>query len=279
MNELNIRPPAVAGLFYPATADGLRSQVQQLLDSAEARPLDRIRALIVPHAGYRYSGPIAANAFKALAPFGDQVTTVFMLGPAHHVAFSGVALSAFAAFGTPLGAMLVDSDCCAQLLAHHPPFVAFERAHESEHCLEVELPFLQLVLPTARLAPLLFGDVAPDVVAPLLIPVLQQTAGALLVVSSDLSHYYPYDQATALDRDLLAALLAGDQAHVRRRQACGMLPILTLMAIARQLAWSPHLLDYRNSGDTAGNRREVVGYAAVAYTAAEMSEQDGGNGL
>ena len=162
MNEMNIRPPAVAGLFYPASADGLRSQVQQLLDHADSWPHDHIRAVIVPHAGYRYSGPIAAHAFKSLLPLADRVATVFLLGPAHHVPMTGIALSAYDAFGTPLGITRIDSERCTQLLAYGPPFVTFEPAHETEHCLEVEVPFLQLVLPAARIVPLLFGDVDPD---------------------------------------------------------------------------------------------------------------------
>ncbi|WP_423223472.1 AmmeMemoRadiSam system protein B [Candidatus Amarolinea aalborgensis] len=266
MNEMKIRPPAVAGLFYAASAAGLRSQVQQLLDQAQVSPLDHVRALIAPHAGYRYSGPIAANAFKTLPPLADSTTTVLLLGPAHHFPVAGVAVSAFDAFGTPLGAVQVDVQRRAQVLAHGPPFAIFEPAHEDEHCLEVELPFLQLVLPTAGIVPLLFGHVDPNIVAAPLINLLRQADDVLLIVSSDLSHYYPYAQAVALDRALLDALLSGDGPGVQRRQACGLLPILTLMEIARQLGWQPHLLDYRNSGDTAGDHRKVVGYAAVAYT-------------
>ncbi len=266
MNEMKIRPPAVAGLFYSNSATGLRSQVQQLLDQAQARPLHHVRALIAPHAGYRYSGPIAAAAFKALAPLANPATTVFLLGPAHHIPVAGVAISAFDAFDTPLGAVRVDAHRRTQLLAHGSPFCTFEPAHEDEHCLEVELPFLQLVLPSAGMVPMLFGRVDPHLVAPPLVNLLRQADDVLLVVSSDLSHYYPYAQAVALDGGLLDALLSGDSLGVQRGQACGLLPILTLMEIARQLGWQPHLLDYRNSGDTAGDHRKVVGYAAVAYT-------------
>jgi AmmeMemoRadiSam system protein B len=266
MNEMKIRPPAVAGLFYSASAAGLRSQVQLLLDQAQAWPLDHVRALIAPHAGYRYSGPIAANAFKTLAPLADHATTVCLLGPAHHIPMAGVALSAFDAFDTPLGAVRVDAQRRTQLLAHGSPFSIFEPAHEDEHCLEVELPFLQIVLPWAGIVPMLFGHVDPHIAAPPLVNLLRQADDVLLVVSSDLSHYYPYPQAVALDRRLLDALLTGDGLGVQHGQACGLLPILTLMEIARQLGWQPHLLDYRNSGDTAGDHRKVVGYAAVAYT-------------
>lgn len=266
MNETTIRPPAVAGLFYPARPDDLRRQVQQLLAQAQPPALTGIRALIAPHAGYRYSGAIAASAFKLLAPLAGQISTVFLLGPAHRVPFEGVAVSAFAAFGTPLGPAAVDLVARAQLLDYGPPFVVYELPHAPEHCLEVELPFLQVTLPTATLAPLLCGDVDPRRVAAPLLNLLRSAADAILVVSSDLSHYHTYEQATALDRSLLDALLAGDQKGVRRQQACGLLPILTLMEIARQCAWQPHLLDYRNSGDTAGDRSMVVGYAAVAYT-------------
>ncbi len=270
MSTMTVRTPAVAGLFYPASAPSLRSQAQQMLDAAPAPAVQDICALIAPHAGYIYSGPIAASAFKSLAAIiSDRPRTVFLLGPAHRVPFDGVAISQYDAFATPLGRIPLAHDWAAHLLAQGAPFCTFEPAHEGEHSLEVELPFLQLVLPHARIVPLLFGDVNPHAVVPALCEALRQAGDALLIVSTDLSHYHAYQEAVTRDHALLAALLAGDQAGVRRQQACGLLPLLALMEIARRLHWRPHLLDYRNSGDTAGDRRTVVGYAAVAYTPAQ----------
>lgn len=263
----HIRLPAVAGSFYPASAATLHLTVSQLIDAAASFALTRLCALIVPHAGYRYSGPIAATGFKQLQALTPPHDTALLLGPAHRVYVEGVAVGTFDAMETPLGVVPVDDATRAWLLARGRPFVRQDTAHEPEHCLEVELPFLQHVTPKVRVVPLLFGDTDPTDVAQDLLDLLRQQPDILLIVSSDLSHYFPYDEAVRRDQALLKALLAGDSAAVSRQQACGIQPLLTLMAVAHQLNWQPHLLDYRNSGDTAGNKDAVVGYAAVAYTA------------
>jgi len=187
------------------------------------------------------------------------------MGPAHRVYFRGVALGNYSAFRTPLGDVPVAVDRVAEMLARSPLYTRFSEAHVPEHSLEVEVPFLQLMLPDFQLVPMLFGEVDPQKVA----AELAEGIGPddLIVVSNDLSHFYSYEEAHHLDHSVLDAVMAGDEIGVLRGEACGRAPVVTLMGIARRQGWTPHLLDYRTSGDTAGDRRQVVGYAAVAYTA------------
>jgi AmmeMemoRadiSam system protein B len=259
---LPVRPAAVAGAFYPGAAAALKRAVLTYLD--EAQPPDVVpRAVIAPHAGYIYSGPVAAYAFKALETVQRRTWTVYLMGPAHFVPIAGVALGRFRAFQTPLGDVPVATERVAAMLQNSRLYEEAAVAHAPEHSLEVELPFLQLTLGDFRIVPMLFGDVNPAEVAQDLGGRLDEDS--LIVVSSDLSHYYDYETARRLDQRLLADLLAGDIAAVARGQACGLLPILTLMHLAQSRGWRPVLLDYRNSGDTAGDKHRVVGYASVAY--------------
>ena len=254
-----VRQPAVAGAFYPGSADSLRSMVDGFLAQAAAKHIPGLRALVCPHAGYRYSGPIAASGFKQLAGLGfDQVV---VMAPSHHVRFSGVAVPDVDSFGTPLGTIPVSAR--ARELVHHSPFVLDSAPHQREHALEVELPFLQRVLGRFELVPLVFGAVDEAKVA----LGLDSLVGpkTLLVASSDLSHYYPYDQAVTLDRGTIDAILRLDVAALADAEACGKGPILALVELARRRGWKAELLDYRNSGDTAGDRSRVVGYAAIAF--------------
>jgi len=175
-----------------------------------------------------------------------------------------VALGNFSAFRTPLGDVPVAVARIEEMLARSPLYTRAPQAHGPEHCLEVEIPFLQMALPDFQLVPMLFGEVQPQDVAQDLAEHLGEDD--LIVVSSDLSHYYPYDTARRLDRAWLEALLAGQESDVLGGEACGRAPATTLMGVARRKGWKPHLLDYRNSGDTAGDKWQVVGYAAVAYT-------------
>lgn len=265
MSDLPIRQPAVAGQFYPGNPETLRRDLRTYLDEARLPDdLGVVRAVIAPHAGYIYSGPIAGYAFKALAALPQKKWTVFLMGPAHRVYFHGVALGNFAAFRTPLGDAPVAVERVEEMLARSPIYTRAPQAHGPEHCLEVEIPFLQVVLPDFRLVPMLFGRVDPHDVAADLADTLGEDD--LIVVSSDLSHYYPYDTAQRLDRAWLDALLADRESDVLEGEACGQAPAVTLMTIARHKGWKPHLLNYRNSGDTAGDKWQVVGYASVAYT-------------
>ncbi len=265
MSELSVRPPAFAGQFYPADVDRLRREVEGYIDDASlSDALDDLRAVVVPHAGYVYSGKTAGYAFKALRQLPDREWTVFLLGPAHRVPITGVALGAFSAFRTPLGDARVAVQRVEEMLDETPFYTRAARAHQPEHCLEVEVPFLQVSLSRFALVPMLFGQVRPDEVA----RDLQGRLGEddLLVVSSDLSHFHTYDVARQKDRGLLDALLEGNETGVRQGEACGRAPLATLMEIGEREGWEPHLLDYRNSGDTGGDKSRVVGYASLAYT-------------
>ncbi len=267
MNAYPIREPAVAGAFYPAQKSRLLQMIVSYLEAARPPRLEGVRALISPHAGYIYSGPIAAYGYRLLMLQERVPRRIYLLGPAHRVWFRGVAAGTYAAFRTPLGDVPVDTAQLERLMDTSTVIHALPAAHRDEHCLEVQLPFLQVVYDDAvpPIVPLLFGEVDPVVVAQELAPFLG--ADDLILVSSDLSHYYPYETARALDTAFLQALLAGDRMGVAQGEACGQIPILTLMTLAEARGWQPHLLDYRNSGDTAGDHRQVVGYASVAYTA------------
>jgi AmmeMemoRadiSam system protein B len=262
----DIRPPAVAGMFYPAQPSALRDDINHYLNAAASPGLESIRAIIVPHAGYVYSGPIAAAAYRLLATQPHPPDRLLVMGPSHRVWFQGVAIADVDGFKTPLGVQAVDRVCVEQLLASQGPFSAATAPHAAEHCLEVQIPFIQIVLPKAKIVPMLFGEVDPNKVASVLDQILRPDD--LLIVSSDLSHYHSNELAHDIDGQFLKALLAGDRLGVAESEACGQTPALALMAIAEARGWQPHLLDYRTSGDVTGERRQVVGYAAVAYVEA-----------
>ena len=269
VQENTVRQPAVAGTFYPADPARLEAMVREFLADASVPALRHVRAVIAPHAGYIYSGPTAGYAFKVWEDAALRPHTIYLLGPAHYVYVDGVAVGRFEAFATPLGRVPVAEEMVEALLSRGAPFIEANKAHLPEHCLEVELPFLQVVFGNhVRIVPMLFGNVQPGDVVPALIEVLQADPNALVVVSSDLSHYHDYWTARQLDMALLEAIVQGDIPRAQEGEACGLLPILALMRVALRLGWTAHLLDYRNSGDTAGDKSRVVGYAAVAYTAA-----------
>jgi AmmeMemoRadiSam system protein B len=256
-----IRPPAVAGLFYPADPEELSHYLHLLLD--DAQPPELIpKALIAPHAGYIYSGPVAASAYAALKPVADRIRRVILLGPTHRVAVRGLALPGVDAFDTPLGRVDVDA-AAAQAIAHLPQVSVSPQAHALEHSLEIHLPFLQSVLPDFRLLPLAVGMATPEEVAEVL-ETLWGGDETLIVASSDLSHYLPYADAQRVDKQTVQDIL-----HLREpidhEQACGGTPINGLILAARRHRLTPHLLDLRNSGDTAGTHDQVVGYAALAF--------------
>ncbi len=268
VRERVIREPAVAGTFYPAEPARLRAMVRAFLDEATVPALGYVRAVIAPHAGYIYSGPVAGYAFKVWETLPPRPRTIYLMGPAHHVFVSGIAVGKFSAFATPLGTVPVAEEIVDALLEHDGVFVQANEAHIPEHSLEVELPFLQEVFSNQmRIVPMLFGHVDPLLAVPPLVDLLQSDPNALIVVSTDLSHYHDYWTARRLDTALLDAIVRRDMEAARQGEACGLLPTLCLMGIASRLGWTPHLLDYRNSGDTAGDKVRVVGYAAIAYAA------------
>ena len=262
---LTVRPAAVAGMFYPGAPRALEASVRALLDVVP-RPATADaawpKALIVPHAGYIFSGPIAASAYARLLPGRSLIRRVVLLGPVHRVPIRGLALPGADSFVTPLGAVAVDAEAAARLRAL-PQVCESDAAHSLEHSLEVQLPFLQTVLDEFTLVPLAVGDASPSEVA----EVIERVWGGpetLIVVSSDLSHYHPYEQAGEIDRstadDILA--LADTLDH---QQACGATPINGFALCARRHGLTPELIDLRNSGDTAGEKSRVVGYGAFAF--------------
>ena len=257
-----VRPPAVAGMFYPADPTELAAVVDADLaaarrDRGERQPAPK--ALIAPHAGYVYSGPVAASAYVRLDDRAAPVERVVLLGPAHRVAVRGVGLSSADAWETPLGPVAVDHTADDRLLSTLGVEVA-DRAHAPEHSLEVHLPFLQRVLdPGWSLLPIIVGGARPELVADVL-DLVWGGPETLVVVSSDLSHYEPYDRAAALDRATAAEIVAGRP--VQPDQACGAHPVDGLLVAARRHALTTDLVDLRSSGDTAGDRDRVVGYGA-----------------
>ena len=265
---MSVRQPAVAGLFYPGGAAGLRRKVESLLD--EARRLQQLpgrppKALVVPHAGYVYSGPTAALGYLRAEPWRGRFTRVVLLGPAHHVGFAGLALPGATAFATPLGEVPLDP-AAPDLLGGLPGVLTSAAAHAPEHSLEVQLPFLQLVLEGFQLVPLVVGDATPEQVA----GVLEACWGGpetLLVISSDLSHYLAYADAVEVDQRTVRRILALEW-PLPRRSACGGRAIDGLLLAAQRHGLEPTLVDARNSGDTAGDHSRVVGYASFAFTEA-----------
>jgi len=257
----SVRPPAVAGLFYPGEPGELKSAVEGFLREPSAdRPAPK--AVIAPHAGYVYSGPIAGSAFGTLAAAAKSIRRVILVGPAHYVPIRGLALPGHSRFATPLGEVRIEPEG-AQAALRLPQVRVMPEAHTREHSLEVELPFLQALLGEFDLVPLVAGEADGGEVA----EVLERLWGGpetLIVISSDLSHYLPYATAQRADKETADAILSLN-GPLHSRQACGAVPINGLLEAARRRDLVPQLLDLRNSGDTAGDPARVVGYGAFAF--------------
>jgi len=253
-------------MFYPREPMSLRAEVDTLLDLAQPRAsATSCKAIVAPHAGYVYSGPVAASVFAGLAD-REEIKRVVLLGPAHRVAFQGISVPGVDAFATPLGVVKIDTVGAASLVAagHAQELPA---AHVGEHCLEVELPFLQRLFGEDVLVlPMLVGDAPPQSVANALASVWGGDE-TLVVVSSDMSHYHPYEEAVVIDRETCAQVLSGS-ASLSHEQACGATPWNALQIVASQKGLKPTLVDMRNSGDTAGDKSRVVGYGSFAYVPA-----------
>lgn len=259
-----VRQPAVAGSFYPADSRTLAAEVSAYLRdvSLPAAPTPP-KALIVPHAGFIYSGPVAASAYATLRGRPTPVERVVLLGPSHRVALTGLAATAADAFLTPLGAVPVDRDAVERALEFRQVHLA-EAAHQFEHSLEVQLPFLQQVLDDFSLVPFAVGDASAAEVDEVL-EALWGGEETLVVISSDLSHYYDYATAQRLDADTTRAIEAGEPDRLGSESACGRVPVRGLLLTARRHGLRCRTLDLRNSGDTAGPRDQVVGYGAYAF--------------
>lgn len=260
---ITVRPPAVAGSFYPGNPVALRDQVQAFVHEGQRRlppGLGLPVAILAPHAGFLYSGPIAGTAFAAAR--GRKPGRVVVVGPAHRLAFRGISAGGYSAWRLPEGAARVDEIALAELEALGMVDTACE-AHQSEHSVEVILPFVRVVLGDVPILPLLVGSTTPDEVEAVLEVALRPND--LLVLSSDLSHYLPADVARRRDLATLERVLKGQWELLGPHDACGALALAGAVRLARRRGWRPTLLDYRNSGDTAGSREQVVGYAALAW--------------
>ncbi len=270
------REPAVAGVFYPKNKDELSALIDTLTQTAQQTavtlPSDKsLKALIMPHAGYIYSGLAAAHASLALK--GRFYQKIIIMGPDHRVGFSGCALSDVQAYKTPLGDVPLHPDA-AILRRHTDLFQCIEKSDQLEHSIEAEIPFLQKYLKSFKIIPIVMGqgDVARYAAA--IETVLD--LDTLIVVSSDLSHYLPYAEAIQKDRQTIQRILHFDMTGLTRssNNACGILPILTLLHIANRQHWEPMLIYYNNSGDTAGDKDRVVGYATIAFYGDTVMEQN-----
>jgi hypothetical protein len=256
-----IRAPAVAGSFYPESKADLGALVDRLLEGARpAVEPSAPKAIVVPHAGYMYSGPIAASAFKLFEPIKDRIKRIVLIGPAHRVYLDGLASPGATALATPLGQVPVDGHSLASL----PDVAADPRAHAREHSLEVEIPFLQRVAPRATLVPLVVGQAPPEVVGRIL-ERLWDGPETRIVISSDLSHYLPYEEGRFADARTARRIVSLGSQPIGPEDACGAHGINGLLWVARKKRLRAELVDLRSSGDTADPRDEVVGYGAFAF--------------
>jgi len=257
-----IREPAVAGQFYPGNASELGATIRLFFEAVQGEDGPAPKALIVPHAGYSYSGAVAATAYARLRPYSGLYTRVILLGPAHRIAVTGLALLGADGFRTPLGGVLLDQDALDALTTLKVRVV--DATHQFEHSLEVHLPFLQSVIESFSLVPLVVGDATPESVAEV-IDALWGGPETLIVISSDLSHYLGYDEARVSDKATCQAIESLEAHSIDHDHACGATPIGGLLISARRRGMQVTTLDLRNSGDTAGDRSRVVGYGAWQF--------------
>ena len=265
---MTIRPTAVAGSFYPSQPSVLQSLLDKLLDDhstvgKDILDVQSIKAIIVPHAGYIYSGAVAAKAYRLLKRLRQQIKRVVLLGPNHRVPLRGVALPSNEFFNTPLGNIPIDTHS-VQLLAKRKGFAINDVAHAQEHSLEVHLPFLQTILNDFTLLPLVVGVIDPDTLVETLNEFWDDT-NTFIIVSSDLSHFHPYRQACDIDRQT-SDLIESKSWHLQGEQACGAYPLNGLLKLADEKHLTVRTLDLCNSGDTAGDKDRVVGYGAYSVS-------------
>jgi AmmeMemoRadiSam system protein B/AmmeMemoRadiSam system protein A len=256
-----IREPAVAGQFYPSDSTQLESVISSYIEAATDSDTRRVRGLVSPHAGYVYSGPTAAYGYKQLIRDRDSYSTVIVMAPSHHARFSGASIANATHYRTPLGLIKVSPK--AEQLRNEPMFGTLDAAHLKEHAVEVELPFLQHVLGDFELIPIVTGNADPRQLADVLKKYID--GETLVVASTDLSHYHPYDEAVALDSNCVRAIPGLNFTAMGVCECCGRIPTLALMYIAQDYGWEGKALDYRNSGDTAGTKDSVVGYLSAAF--------------
>ncbi len=263
-NTTLIRPAAVAGMFYPADAEQLGKMIADMLKNGlNKTPLNKqVKALIVPHAGYVYSGQAAADAYACLLKHGKKISKVVLLGPAHRVAFQGIAGTKADYFATPLGKIRIDKGLLQQAY-QIDGVIPLDEAHAEEHSLEVQLPFLQTVLDDFSLAPFVVGDTSDEQVAELL-DALWGGDETLIVISSDLSHFLDYDSAVQRDLKTVSEINTLQGNKLGPHDACGYKPVRGVLNIARERKLQIEKITYYNSGDSAGDKNRVVGYASFA---------------
>ncbi len=269
-----VKQPNVAGAFYSADPRELSDTVQYLKSSAGNVPADRqVEIAIAPHAGYPYSGPVAAYTFKAIAR--NHYKTIVIIGPSHFYPFEGISVWPKGGFQTPLGVVPVDEDFAQALLKENPKFQYLPQVYEREHAIEVELPFLQKTLDDFRIVPILMGDPDPQVckaLAQALDKLIGGRKDVLVLISSDMSHYYTYDVANQMDALTLSAIQDLDPQRFfegnlsRKMEMCGFVPVTTAILLAK-IRGIKHVevLKHANSGDTSGDKSRVVGYSSVIF--------------
>lgn len=259
------REPAVAGIFYASELRQLDSEIEHYL-SAEIRPgTARPEILIVPHAGYVYSAPVAAQAYLQLKNYAGKIKNVILVGPSHRVAFKGIAASSADEFKTPLGKVQVNRELTDRIVAANQAVHIQDKAHLQEHSLEVQLPFLQKVLGEFKIVPLVYGDVSAEDLTRALEPYITDK-GTVIVVSADLSHYFDYDTARILD-EKTAKLIEQNRPDIEEHMSCGSIGINAALLLAAEKHLRPETLKLANSGDTAGDKDSVVGYGAWSFAA------------
>lgn len=259
--ERRIRQPAVASMFYPDDPSELRMMISSYLDGAIPRNLVP-KAIIAPHAGYVYSGSVAASAYVQLQTIRDQIKRVVLLGPPHRVALSGLALSTFSHYRTPLGLVGVDHEADDEL-CRLPQVKIWDMPHVQEHSLEVHLPFLQITLNDFSLIPIAVGEATAKEVGEVLLK-LWGGSETLIVISTDLSHFENYETARKLDQNTCKIIESCQEAGLSHHSACGRVPVSGMLYAAKEKGLTVTTLDLRNSGDTAGSKDRVVGYGSWA---------------
>lgn len=250
---MEIRNPAVSGTFYPESKDELKKDIELYLDKAKKVSIKNVKAIIVPHAGYSYSGIVAASGYNLLRQLPKKHYKVILLGPAHYIAFYGISTSKAGYWSTPLGKVKITKS----------NFEEIPGSHLYEHSLEVQIPFLQKTLSSFEILPLLLNEIDPKTAANQIINLIDSST--IIIASSDLSHFYDYKTAVSIDSMMNESIPDIDIAKASKGEACGKSAILTLMNIAKLKNWQSILLDYKNSGDITKNKKSVVGYGCYAF--------------
>lgn len=269
--EVKYREPAVAGAFYSADRQQLDEDVKHYLGLSDTTAVDMPKILIVPHAGYKYSGSVAAKAYSLLKGHSDKIKTVVLVGPAHYVKLNGASIPDYKSFKTPLGEVVINKSLAKKLTEKSSIMTISNKPHEREHSLEVQLPFLQKVIGKFNIVPIVYGDVSPEELAAALVPVLQEE-NTLLVFSADLSHYYSYDHAQEMDEHT-STLISNNDPDVLQEFSCGATGINAALILSKENKLYPETLELKNSGDVTGDKQSVVGYGAWSFTENKSGEK------